>query len=79
MRRRQENILRAIGFVARLEKILVHRIGDIQQRLSVLDRAGFLVRGVPLAQIGQRLHRRFVAEGFEEGVEVALHAVREID
>ena len=76
---READVVGAVGFVARFEELEVHRVGDVEQRLAVLDRAHLLVVGVPLAQLGQRLHRRGGAEGGEPLVEIALHAVGEID
>src|SRR5262249_14459043 len=40
---------------------------------------GFFVREVPLAQLGERLDRRGWSEALEPQIEIALHAVLEVD
>ena len=62
MRRGEKNIFRAIGFVTRFVRFEIHVIGNVEQRLTVLDRAALRVRGVPVAQISERFYRRFRAE-----------------
>ena len=76
---RQQDVLATVGFVARAVSLHVHLVGDVEQRLSVLDRASALVRDVPHAQPQQILDRCPVAEQRQPRVEVALHAVLEGD
>ena len=76
---RQQNVLAAVGFVARAVGLHVHLVGDVEQRLTVLDGTGPLVRDVPLPQPQQVLHRRPIAKQRQPRVEVALHAVLEGD
>ena len=40
----------------------IHLVGDVEVGLTILDRAGPLVRAVPLTKLGERLHRGLGAE-----------------
>ena len=79
MRAGDRDVLRPVRFVARLVRLDVHFVGDVEVGLAVLQGSGLGMRQVPLAQLGQRLDRRGRAERREPLVEVPLHAVLEGD
>ena len=79
VRRRQRDILRAIELVTAAIGLDVHLVGNVELRLPVLERVRLRMRQVPVAQLGQRLHRRGGAEARKPLVEIALHAVLEDD
>ena len=79
MRAAERDVFRAIGLVARAIFFDVHLVGDLEVRLAVLDRVRLHVRFVVRNQVGERLQWRRGAERVEPLVEVALHAVLQVD
>src|SRR5262245_51367815 len=77
MRARQCDIFGAVDLVTGAVGFDVHLVGNVELRLPVFERARLRVRQVPLAQLGERLHRRGGPEAREPFVEIALHAVLE--
>ena len=79
MRTSEVHILGAIGLILRLVRHQIHLVGNIQQRLAVLDGPTLRIGNVEPTQFGQRLERRRSTQRRQPHVEVALHAVCEVD